>query len=66
MRTVSARFLASLRASHLITSTCELLFPGDPTPKLVPVESGSVTIDRTAQNRRGRIDHDPVGAAARR
>jgi hypothetical protein len=52
MRPASPEFLASLRYSHVIASSVGLLFPGDPTPVDVPVEAGSVTIDRTAQNRR--------------
>lgn len=52
MRPASPRFLASLRQSHVIATTCTLLFPDDPTPRTVPIEAGSVTIDRTAQNRR--------------
>jgi Domain of unknown function (DUF5047) len=31
---------------------CELFFPGDSTPVVVPVEAGTVTHDRTAQIRR--------------
>jgi hypothetical protein len=53
MRPASDQFLASLRQSHVIAAGCELMFPDaldDPVP--VPVEAGSVTIDRTAQNRR--------------
>lgn len=51
MRPVSDRFLASLRESHLISSSCTLHFP-DGTTHAVPVEGGSVVIDRTAQARR--------------
>jgi hypothetical protein len=52
MRPATALFLASLRHSHVIAAKCELLFPDNPDPVVVPVEAGSVTIDRTAQNRR--------------
>jgi hypothetical protein len=52
MRPVTDQFLASLRSSHLIAASCDLLFPGETTPVPVPVETGSVTIDRTAQIRR--------------
>lgn len=52
MRPASDQFLASLRLSHVIAAGCDLLFPGESTPVAVPVEAGSITIDRTAQNRR--------------
>ena len=53
MQPVSDQFLAALRYSHVITATCELYFPQDlATAVPVPVEAGTVTIDRTAQNRR--------------
>lgn len=52
MRPASDQFLASLRISHIIAASCELLFPGESTPIAVPVEAGGVTIDRMAQNRR--------------
>jgi len=52
MRAVSDRFLASLRQSHVIASRVTLRFPDDPGAYEVPIEAGSVTIDRTAQNRR--------------
>jgi hypothetical protein len=54
MQTASTEFLESLRYSHVIASACELIFPGqtDAQAVSVPVEDGSVTIDRTAQNRR--------------
>jgi hypothetical protein len=53
MRTVSSRFLASVRQSHQIVVQAELLFPanlGSSVP--VPVEGGSITHDRTALIRR--------------
>jgi len=54
MRPASPHFLASLRDSHVIAAAVDLVFPGrtDAEAISVPVESGSVTIDRTAQNRR--------------
>jgi len=54
MRPASSQFLGSLRYSHVIASACELIFPGDTDTDAVsvPVQAGSVTIDRTAQNRR--------------
>lgn len=52
MRPASTQFTRSLRHSHVIASSCELLFPGDPTPVSVPIQAGSVTIDRTARHRR--------------
>ena len=52
MKTVSPQFLESVRHSHMVAATCELVFPGNPEPVEVPVEAGSVTIDRTAQSRR--------------
>ena len=54
MQTASAQFLASLRYSHVIAAEVDLIWPGqgDAAAVGVPVESGSVTIDRTAQNRR--------------
>jgi Domain of unknown function (DUF5047) len=54
MRPASAEFLAALRYSHVIAASVDLIFPGaaDADAISVPVESGSVTIDRTAQNRR--------------
>lgn len=52
MRPATDQFLASLRSSHVIAAGCQLLFPGGGDPFTVPVEAGSVTIDRTAQNRR--------------
>jgi len=54
MRPASAEFLASLRYSHVIAASVDLVFPGDTDADAiaVPVESGAVTIDRTAQNRR--------------
>ena len=54
MQPASADFLASLRYSHVIAASVELVFPGDTDADAVavPVEAGTVTIDRTAQNRR--------------
>jgi hypothetical protein len=52
MITASPRFLANLRESHAIIASCELAFPDQPAPVSVPVESGSITIDRTAEIRR--------------
>jgi Domain of unknown function (DUF5047) len=54
MRPASPEFLAALRHSHVIAASVDLIWPGetDSDAVSVPVESGSVTIDRTAQNRR--------------
>jgi len=54
MRPASPEFLASLRYSHVIAAQVDLIWPGDADAAAVtvPVESGTVTIDRTAQNRR--------------
>jgi hypothetical protein len=54
MQPASAQFFESLRFSHVIAVACELIFPGktDADAISVPVEAGSITIDRTAQNRR--------------
>jgi len=54
MQPASPEFFASLRYSHVIAAQVDLIAPGDPdTAKVtVPIEAGSVTIDRTAQNRR--------------
>ena len=52
MRTVSQRFLASVRQAHQIAVQCELFFPGSGTPTVVPVEAGSITHDRSALVRR--------------
>jgi len=52
MRTVSQRFLASVRQAHQIGVLCELYFPGDTTPVIVPIEGGSITQDRSALVRR--------------
>jgi hypothetical protein len=51
MRTVSDKFLRSLRESHILACACRLVFPDGQTAD-VPVEEGSVTMDRTAQARR--------------
>ena len=52
MRTVTSRFLASVRQAHEIAVQCELYFPGYSTPTVVPVEAGSITQDRSAMVRR--------------
>jgi hypothetical protein len=54
MQPATPDFLAALRYSHVIAASVDLIFPGaaDADAISVPVESGSVTIDRTAQNRR--------------
>lgn len=55
MLTATPQFLGSLRYSHVIAARVDLLFPGaasDAAAITVPVEAGTVTIDRTAQNRR--------------
>lgn len=53
MRPTTPAFLDSLRGAHVIAAGCQLFFPDDPTtPVSVPVEDGTATIDRTAQNRR--------------
>jgi hypothetical protein len=52
MQPASDQFLKSLRFSHVIAAACELIFPGETITYPVPVEAGTVTIDRTAQFRR--------------
>jgi hypothetical protein len=54
MRPASPEFLASLRYSHVIAAQVDLIAPGDTDANAVtvPIEAGTVTIDRTAQNRR--------------
>lgn len=52
MQPASPEFLASLRFSHVIAAAAELIFPGETDLISVPVEAGTVTIDRTAQHRR--------------
>jgi hypothetical protein len=52
MRSVSQAFVDASRSSHAIVAEVDLHFPGEPTPVPVDVEGGSLTIDRTAQNRR--------------
>ena len=65
MRPTSPQFQASLRSSHVIAAACQLFFPDDPsTPVNVPVEAGSATIDRTAQNRRVATVQIPWSLAA--
>jgi hypothetical protein len=55
VQATTATFRQLVRQSHVIATTCDLLFPGatsdgDAIP--VSVEDGQVRIDRTAQNRR--------------
>lgn len=52
MRPASDHFQAAVRLTHVISAGIELIFPGTSDPIEVPVESGAVTIDRTAQHRR--------------
>jgi len=54
MRPATPSFLAALRYSHVIAASVDLIWPGDVDAGAVsvPVEAGSITIDRTAQNRR--------------
>ena len=52
LRPASDRFLAAVRSTHLVASSCELLFPGETESVTVPIEGGDVTIDRTALIRR--------------
>jgi hypothetical protein len=52
MQPASDQFLESLRFSHVIAAAAELIFPGETDPISVPVESGEITIDRTAEHRR--------------
>lgn len=52
MRAASPEFAQSVRASHVIAAGVGLVFPGESAEIAVPVEAGSVTIDRTARNRR--------------
>ena len=52
MQPCSDQFLQSLRFSHVIAAAAELIFPGTTETVSVPVEAGSITIDRTAQHRR--------------
>lgn len=53
MRPVSTDFLAALRGSHSIDAHVDLYFPEAPSTAVsVPIESGAVSIDRTAQIRR--------------
>src|SRR5262245_55047640 len=54
MRPASTQFLDSLRYSHVIAARAALIAPGDSDAQAVevPIQSGTVTIDRTAQNRR--------------
>jgi hypothetical protein len=44
--------LELVRQSHVIAASCQLLFPGETTPVDVPVQTGQIRIDRTADNRR--------------
>jgi Domain of unknown function (DUF5047) len=52
MQPASDQFLESLRFSHVIAAAAELIFPGESDTISVPVEAGSITIDRTAEHRR--------------
>jgi hypothetical protein len=52
MRPASTQFLELVRQSHVIAASCQLLFPGETTPVDVPVQTGQIRIDRTADNRR--------------
>ena len=52
MQPASPEFLESLRFSHVIAAACELVFPGTTDTISVPLEAGTVTIDRTADHRR--------------
>ena len=52
MQPASEQFLESLRFSHVIAAAAELIFPGETDTISVPVEAGSITIDRTAEHRR--------------
>ncbi len=51
MLTVSDQFLAALRYGHAVT-TIATLYPTTGDPVILPVEDGTVTIDRTADHRR--------------
>src|SRR5215831_8669395 len=51
MRPATPKFLTLIRESHVIAAACQLIFP-DGTAHDVPVQAGSVRIDRTADNRR--------------
>jgi hypothetical protein len=53
MRGASERFLAAIRGAHVVGSRVDLYFPDNQTvPVEVPVEAGSLTIDRLANVRR--------------
>jgi hypothetical protein len=52
MQPASDHFLELLRTSHVIAAAAELVFPGETDTIPVPVEAGTVTIDRTAEHRR--------------
>ena len=52
MQPATDQFLQSLRYSHVIAAAAELIFPGETDTISVPVEAGSITIDRTAEHRR--------------
>ena len=52
MQPASDHFLELLRISHVIAAAAELVFPGETDTIPVPVEAGTVTIDRTADHRR--------------
>ena len=51
MLAVSDQFLAALRYGHAVT-TIATLYPPSGAPVVLPVEDGTVTIDRTADHRR--------------
>jgi Domain of unknown function (DUF5047) len=52
MQPASDHFLELLRISHVIAAAAELVFPGETDTISVPIEAGTVTIDRTADHRR--------------
>ena len=51
MQPATDLFLAAVRQSHIVAAACRLVFPDGQTAD-VPVETGQVTIDRTARHRR--------------
>jgi uncharacterized protein DUF5047 len=64
MRPASDKFLELVRQSHVIATTCELVFPGSSDPIAVPVEDGSTRNDRTAMSRRAGTVQIPWSLAA--
>lgn len=52
MQPVSETFRRAVRQSHVVAAAISLIFPGSSEEIAVPVQAGSVTIDRTAQSRR--------------